>query len=151
MLGETTNEDSHHEAIEALINKNNESLNLLLHETTNKSNVLSRDEAPCTREEPLGSVLGEKGSNRQDKAKEPPFIKNFGFVNEKWTEILVDNELESKEIDRDEIKKAIIQISKREDHNSLDNWTESFIRVNHKTYIPVEVAKAAMAAQCTHR
>ena len=58
-------------------------------------------------------MLGEKGSNRQNKAKELPFIKNVGFVNEKWTEILVDNESESHEIYRDEIKKAIIQMSKR--------------------------------------
>ena len=97
--------------------------------------------ATSTRGESLSSLLGEKGSNKTNETKELPFIKNVGFVNEKWTEILVDNESESQEMDRDEIKKAIIQMSKREEHNPLDNWTDRFIRVNHKTYIPVEVAK----------
>ena len=53
----------------------------------------------------------------------------------------MDNEAESDEMDREEIKKAIIQMSKREEHNPLDEWTDRFIRVNHKTYVPVEVAK----------
>ena len=140
LLGETTNkETSSHEAIEALINENNETINL--QEATNESNELSNDEAPSTRGEPSGSLLGEKGNNKTNKSKDIPFIKNVGFVNRKWTEVLVDNESESNEIDRDEIKKAIIQMTKREEHNPLDNWTDRFIRVNHKTYVPVEVAK----------
>ena len=43
-------------------------------------------------------------------------IKNVGFVNEKWTEILVEDEEKSHEIDHHEIKKAIIQMMKREEH-----------------------------------
>ena len=145
LLGEmANNEGSFHEAIEAIINENNESLGLLLHEaieTTKESNKLSKDEAPSTSGESSGSLLGEKGSDKPNKSKELPFIKNVGFVNKKWTEILVDNEAESDEMDRDEIKKAIIQMAKREEHNPLDNWTDRFIRVNHKTYVTVEVVK----------
>ena len=63
----------------------------------------------------------------------------MGFVNYKWTEILVDSEEEFQEIAREEVKKAIIQMSKREDHNTIDHWTDKCIRVNHKTYVPVEV------------
>ena len=44
-------------------------------------------------------------------------------------------------MDRQDIKRAIIQMMKREEHNPLDNWTDKFIRVNHKAYVPVEVAK----------
>ena len=29
---------------------------------------------------------------------------------------------------------------KREENNPLDNWTDKFIRLNQKTYVPVEVA-----------
>ena len=65
----------------------------------------------------------------------------MGFVNYKWTEILVEDEVESQEIDRNEVKKAIIQMMKREENNPLDDWTDKFIRVKHKTYVPVEVAK----------
>ena len=75
---------------------------MLLHEATNKSNELPKDEAPSTRGESSSSLLGAKGSNRQNKSKKLPFIKNVGFVNEKWTEILVDNEAESDEMDREE-------------------------------------------------
>ena len=30
---------------------------------------------------------------------------------------------------------------KREENNPLNNWTDKFIRVNQKTYVPVKVAK----------
>ena len=53
----------------------------------------------------------------------------------------MDNEAESDEMDRDELKKAIIKMIKREEHNPLDYWTDRFIRVNNKTYVPVEVVK----------
>ena len=106
-------------------------------ESANKSTKPTEDRAPSTRRESSGSLLGKKGCEKQNKSRELPLIKNVGFVNEKWTEIPVDNEAESDEMDRDEIKKAIIQMSKREEHNPLDNWTDRFIRVNHKTYVPV--------------
>ena len=108
---------------------------------TNKTTKTPKEEAPSTRGESSDSLLGEKGSELINKGKEIPFIKNVGFVNENWAEILVENEEKSNEIDRHEIKKAIIQMMKREEHNHLDNWTDKFIRVNHKTYVPVEVVK----------
>ena len=151
LLGETVNnKGSSHKSIESIINKNIESLDLLLHEaieTINESNILSNDETPSTRGESSGSLLGEKGIDKPNKSEDIPFIKNVGFVNKKWTDILVDNEAESDEMDRDEIKKPIIQMTKKEEHNPLDNWTDRFIRVNHKTYVSVEVAPAA---RCTH-
>ena len=86
-------------------------------------------------------MFGEKCSDETKKGIEIPFMKNVGFVNEKWTEILVEDEEVSDEIDRHEIKKAIIQMMKKEENYPLDNWTDKFMRVNHKTYVSVEVAK----------
>ena len=47
----------------------------------------------------------------------------------------------AKRMAREEVKKAIIQMLKREEHNPIDQWTDKCIRVNHKTYMPVEVNK----------
>ena len=57
--------------------------------------------------------VGEK----EGKRNEIPKIKNVGFVNYKWTEILVEDDEESEEIDRNKVKKAIIQMMKREEDN----------------------------------
>ena len=110
-------------------------------EATNKSSKLSKDEAPSTFGESTDSLLGDKGSKTQKKSIDISFIKNVGFVNEKWTEIPVEDEEESDKMDREEIKRAIIQMTKIEEHYPLDNWIDKFIRVNHKTYVPVEVVK----------
>ena len=88
------------------------------------------------RKSPDTEVGEEKG-----KQNEIPKVKNVGFVNYKWTEILVEDEGEGEEIDRQDMKKAIIQMMKKEENNPLDNWTDKFIRVNRKTYVLVEVAK----------
>ena len=77
----------------------------------------------------------------KEKQNEISKIKYIGFVNYKWTEILVEDDEECNSIDPDEVKMAIIQMMKREENNPLDNWTDKFIRVNQKTYVPVEVAK----------
>ena len=87
---------------------------------------------PSTRGEFLNSLLVETNNAST--------TINSYHQNTRWTEILVEDEQESDEIDRHEIKKAI-QMMKREEQNPLDNWTDKFIRVNHKTYVPVEVAK----------
>ena len=97
----------------------------------------SRIKAVTAGGESSDCLLGEKDCDKQNKSKDIPFIKNVGFVNKKWTEILVEDEEESDEMDREEIKRAIVQMTKREEHNSLDNWTDKFISVNHKTYVPV--------------
>ena len=68
-----------------------------------------------------------------------PVFKNVGFVNYKWTDVVVDDEEECNVIARDEVKRAFIQINAREEKNPLDSWTDKFIRINHKTYAPVEV------------
>ena len=58
-----------------------------------------------------------------------------------WTEIIVEDDEECEAISTDEVKRAIIQLTEREKHNSLYNDTEKYIRVRHKTYVPVEVCK----------
>ena len=68
-------------------------------------------------------------------------FKNIGFVNHQWTEIVVEDDAECQAISIDEVKKAIIQLTEREKHNPLYNHTERYIRVKHKTYVPVEVCK----------
>ena len=73
-------------------------------------------------------MTGEE--KEKEKQNEIPKIKNVGFVNYKWAEILVEDEVESQEIDRNEVKKAIIQMMKREVNKPLNNWTNKFIRVN---------------------
>ena len=68
-------------------------------------------------------------------------FKNIDFVNYQWTEIVVEDEEECEAITIDEAKKAIIQLAEREKHNPLYNYTEKYIRVKHKTYVPVEVCQ----------
>ena len=53
----------------------------------------------------------------------------------------MEGEEEFQELAREDVKKAIKQPTKREKHNSLDEWTDKCIRVNHKTYMLVEVNK----------
>ena len=84
-------------------------------------------------------MLGEK--KKEEVQNEIPKVKIVGFVNYKWTEILVEDDEECNGIDRNDVKKAIIQMMKREENNPLDDWTDKFIRVNQKTYVPVEVAR----------
>ena len=71
LLGETVNnEGSSHKSIEAIIDKNNESVDLLLQEakeTTNESNKLSKYEAPSIRGELPGSLLEENVAIHQTK------------------------------------------------------------------------------------
>ena len=68
-------------------------------------------------------------------------FKNIGFVNNKLTEIVVENEEECESITTEEVKRAIIQLTQREKHNPIYNYTEKYIRAKHKTYVPVEVCK----------
>ena len=73
--------------------------------------------------------------------KTSPIFKNVGFVNRKWTEIVVEDEEECEALERNKIKEAIIQLSQRELHNPIHEWRDKCIRVKHKTYVPVEVNK----------
>ena len=68
-------------------------------------------------------------------------FKNIGFVNYQWTEIVVEDDEKCDEIERETVKRVIIQMSQRESHNPRVNNTEKYIRVKHKTYVPVEVCK----------
>ena len=82
----------------------------------------------------LTSIPDKNGKEKRNK----PILQEWGFGNYKWTEIVVDDEEECNEIAR-EVKRAIIQMSKREEKTPLDSWTDKLIRVNHKTYATVEV------------
>ena len=62
-------------------------------------------------------------------------------MNHQWTEIVVEDGEECESITTDEVKKAIIQLAGREKHHPLYNHTDKYIRVKHKTYVPVEVCK----------
>ena len=88
-----------------------------------------------TSSEPTKAKIDEETFNDAIK------YKNIGFVNHQWTEIVVDDDEECEAISADEVKKAIIQLTEREKHNPLYNHTERYIRVKHKTYVPVEVCK----------
>ena len=56
-----------------------------------------------------------KSGTKEDKEETKDAIfKNVGFVDQKWTEILVEDEKECEELEREEVKKAIIKLSKRE-------------------------------------
>ena len=115
--------------------------------------ITSAGEPLCTRDESPDSSLEEAAQQRsiepelesqpptkvEKKTEINPFFKNVGFVNYKGTEIVVDDEAECEEIARDEVKRAIIQMSKREEKTPIDGWTDKFIRVNHKKCAPVEV------------
>ena len=68
-------------------------------------------------------------------------FKIIGFVNYEWTEIVVEDDEECESITAEEVKKAIVQLTEREKHNPLYNHTDKYIRVKHKTYVPVEVCK----------
>ena len=54
---------------------------------------------------------------------------------------MVEDEEECDQLQRDEVKKAIIQLSQREMYKPMDTWTDKCIRVKHKTYVPFEVNK----------
>ena len=86
------------------------------------------------------SKNSQKVQTSSDTRKDPIF-KNVGFVNRMWAEILVDDEEECDQLKKEEVKKAIIQLSQRELYNPIDTWTDKCIRVKHKTYVPVEVNK----------
>ena len=97
-------------------------------------------EQPSTPERPPGPSLEEKLTPKGDE-KTSPIFKNVGFVNRKWTEIVVEDEEECEQLERNKVKEAIIQLSQRELHNPIDEWRDKCIRIKHKTYVPVEVNK----------
>ena len=116
MLGETNNETSttpNQSQNKSKINNSlREFIKSILEAAIAKTNA---EEKESTREESSDPLLTEK-----EKVEEPieiTKIKYVGFLNYKWTEILVEDEEESQEIDRNEIKKAIIQMMKREENN----------------------------------
>ena len=63
-------------------------------------------------------------------------FKNVGFVNYKWTEILVEDEEDRENLKR-RSKESVNSNEQCEDNNPMDEYTDKYIRVNHKTYVPV--------------
>ena len=97
---------------------------------------------PSTPERPSGPSLEERGTPKSGfKTRKEPSFKKVGFVNRKWTEIVVEDVEECEQLDRDEVKETIIQLSQREAYNPIDTWIDKCIRAKHKTYVPVEVNK----------
>ena len=54
--------------------------------------------------------MNNKNTKVPESTKEAIF-KNVGLVNRKWTEILVEDEEECEQLEREEVKKTIIQLS----------------------------------------
>ena len=77
------------------------------------------------------SVVEEKGPASS--------IKNVGFVRSKWTEILIEDNDETP--DRYDIKKEIFEMMRRREQQACNDPRDDLIRVNRKTYAPVEVNK----------
>ena len=99
-------------------------------------------EQPSTPERPSVPSLEERKTPKSKaETRKELIFKNVGFVNRKWTEIVVEDEEECEQLERDKVKEAIIQLSQRELHNPIYEWLEKCIRVKHKTYVPVEVNK----------
>ena len=136
LLGETNNKAS---SDQLQHNKSNrqEQLESIANAAIAKTIADDKEHKKCTLEKAQDTAIEEE----KRKKNENPKVKNAGFVNYKWTEILVEDEEEGEEIDRHDVSKVIIQMMKREENIPLDNWTEKFIRVNQKTYVQVEVAK----------
>ena len=104
----------------------------------NKQHLNTSNETTAKNESNKSNKHGESKTNPEFFENTMRF-KNIGFVNEQWTEIVVEDDEECESITTTEVKKAIIQLTERQKHNPLHNWTEKYIRVKHKTYVPVEV------------
>ena len=112
--------------------------------TTKTQRILS------TPDRPSGPLFEEKNTkleyeestdedNNNTKEKiDKAIFKNIGFVNRKWTEIAVSDEVECEQLEREEVKKAIIQMSQRELYYPIDVWSNKCIRIKQKTYVPVD-------------
>ena len=88
-----------------------------------------------------GTMIDSTKTKTSSHTTKESIFKNVGFVNRKWTEIMVQDEEECGQLERQDVKKAIIQLSQREMYNPIDTWVDKCIRVKHKTYVPVEVNK----------
>ena len=99
-------------------------------QSSNTSNETTAKNGSKQSNEPVESKINNEFF--EDTMK----FKNIGFVNQQWTEIVVEDDEECGSITTDEVKKAIIQLAEREKHNPLHNWTERYIRVKHRTYVP---------------
>ena len=67
-------------------------------------------------------------------------IKNLGFINESWTEIL-EEEAESRAHDRNDVKKEIFDMLKRNLSKPITEIVDECIRINRQTNAPFEVNK----------
>ena len=68
-------------------------------------------------------------------------FKNIGFMNYQWTEIKVEDDEECDEIEKEEVKRAIIQMSQRELNNSLLNNMEGICHQDRPSPIDVNYSK----------
>ena len=85
--------------------------------------------------------MNKSANNSRNRSHQGPFILSvrrykrsrrfrFGGVSTPMIEILVEDEDECKELAREEVKKVIIQMTKREGNDQLDEWTDKYIRLS---------------------
>ena len=75
----------------------------------------------------------------QTKSRDP-VVENVGLKNGVWSETCI-NEETCNETSKEEVKKTLVQMLKREEGNIRDESTDELIRINRQTYSPVEVQR----------
>ena len=65
-------------------------------------------------------------------------IKNLGFINERWTEI-IEEENKGRAHNRSDVKKEIFDLLKRNRSKPIAEIADECIRINRRIYAPVEV------------
>ena len=67
-----------------------------------------------------------------------PVIENVGLTNEVWSETFLNEKACDKQ-SKEEVKKTLVKMLKREEGDIRDESTDEFIRINRQTYSSVEV------------
>ena len=84
-----------------------------------------------TRREPQGELMEEPDSNQDDQVDRLNLssIKNLGRINERWTEIL-EEDAEDRTHDRDDVRKEIFDMLKRNRSKPITEIADECIRIN---------------------
>ena len=98
---------------------------------------------PGTRREPQGELMEEPNAQSQEDQVDRlnlSSIRNLGLINDKSTEILEEEDVDRAH-NRDEVKKEIFDMLKRNRSKTITEIADECIRINRRTYAPVEVNK----------
>ena len=95
-----------------------------------------------TRRDPQGELMEEPDSSQDDQVYRLNLssIKNLGLINERWTEIL-EEKAEGRAHERDDVRKEIFDMLRRNQSKPITEIVDECIRINPRTYAPVEVNK----------